>query len=130
MIFLISFTALAFEILLTRLFSIIQWHHFAYFAISLALLGSGASGAWLSLVEPWWLRRPIFWLSFNGLAFGVSTIVAFLLAQQLPFNSLEIWWDPRQCLWLGLVYLCLFFPFFFAANALILAMSIKYCAVN
>ena len=39
---LISGAALAFEILLMRLFSIVLWHHFAYMIISLALLGYGA----------------------------------------------------------------------------------------
>ena len=38
-IFLVSATALAYEILLMRLFSIVQYHHFAYMIISLALLG-------------------------------------------------------------------------------------------
>ena len=32
-----------------RLFSIIQWHHFAYMIISLALLGYGVSGVFLAL---------------------------------------------------------------------------------
>jgi len=35
----ISASALAYEVLLTKLFSIILWHHFAYMIISLALLG-------------------------------------------------------------------------------------------
>ncbi len=35
---------LAYEVLLTRLFAITQWHHFAYMVISIALLGYGASG--------------------------------------------------------------------------------------
>ncbi len=33
----ISASALAYEVLLMRLFSIIQWYHFAYMMISLAL---------------------------------------------------------------------------------------------
>ncbi len=61
---LISAAALAYEILLMRLFSIIQWHHFAYMMISLALLGYGASGTFLALTRRWqedhflavWLR--------------------------------------------------------------------------
>jgi hypothetical protein len=32
-------------------------------------------------------------------------------------------WDPRQWLWLSLIYLCLFLPFFFAANCLVLALT-------
>jgi len=35
---------LAYEVLLTRLFSIVLWHHFAYMIISAAMLGYGASG--------------------------------------------------------------------------------------
>ena len=35
---LLSVAALGYEILLMRLFSIIQWHHFAYMMISVALL--------------------------------------------------------------------------------------------
>ena len=34
-----------------RLFSIIQWHHFAYMMISIALLGYGASGTFLALAR-------------------------------------------------------------------------------
>ncbi len=45
----ISAAILAYEVLLVRLFAIVQWHHFAFMAISIALLGFGASGhGWLS----------------------------------------------------------------------------------
>ena len=48
---LISAGALAYEILLARLFAIIQWYHFAYMIISIALLGYGASGTFLALAQ-------------------------------------------------------------------------------
>ncbi|MEJ2396041.1 MAG: hypothetical protein P8Z77_15020 [Candidatus Thiodiazotropha sp.] len=48
----LSASALGYEILLMRLFSIIQWHHFAYMIIALALLGYGISGSLLSSVQP------------------------------------------------------------------------------
>ena len=41
---LVSAGALAYEVLLTRLFSIVQWHHYAYMIISIALLGYGNVG--------------------------------------------------------------------------------------
>ena len=47
---LISAAALGYEILLMRLFSIGQWHHFAWMIISLALLGYGASGSVIALI--------------------------------------------------------------------------------
>jgi len=49
----LSAAALAFEITLTRLFSVTQWYHFAFLAVSVALLGYGASGTALSLAPRW-----------------------------------------------------------------------------
>src|SRR5256885_16103017 len=45
----LSAATLGYEILLMRLFSVIQWHHFAYMMISVALLGYGAAGTGLSV---------------------------------------------------------------------------------
>ena len=50
-IFCVSAGSLAYEILLMRLFSIIQWHHFAYMVISIALLGYGASGTFVTIFQ-------------------------------------------------------------------------------
>jgi hypothetical protein len=120
---LVSAGALAYEILLMRLFSIIQWHHFAYMMISLALLGYGASGTFLAL-----FRRRLegcFFTAYivNAVLFGVSAVIGFMLAQTVPFNALEVLWDSRQPLWLMLIFLLLFIPFFCAANCICLAFS-------
>ena len=55
---LVSAAALAYEILLTRLFAIIQWHHFAYMIISVALLGYGAAGTMVTLLRTRLEQRP------------------------------------------------------------------------
>lgn len=106
-----------------RLFSIIQWHHFAYMVISLALLGYGVSGALLTLLRhrllPWF--GTIFVV--NAALFGISAIGCFLLVQQLPINTLEMLWDADQWRYLLLSYLLLFMPFFFAANAICLTFA-------
>ena len=47
---------LALQVLLTRIFSAVIFYHFAFFAISLALLGTGA-GALLIYVRPAWFDR-------------------------------------------------------------------------
>jgi hypothetical protein len=119
---LVSATALAYEVLLMRLFSIIQWHHFAYMMISLALLGYGVSGAFLILLQRPLLRRFAASYIINLALFGLSSVGCFLLAQHLPFNTEEILWDARQSLWLLSTYLLLAVPFFFAANAIGLAL--------
>ena len=120
---LLSASALAYEILLTRLFAIIQWHHFVYMMISVAMLGWGAAGTLVAL-----LRAPLqqrFRAAFAAAAalFGACAIGCFLIAQAVAFNPLEALWDPRQFLRLGLIYLCLFVPFLCAAVALCLAFS-------
>ncbi len=120
-IFLLSAAALAYEILLTRLFAIVQWHHFATLVISLALLGYGASGTFLSLARKFLLRR--FGSAFLGgvLGFAVLAPGCFLVAQRLPFNPLEIVWTARQLGQLALLQALLALPFFCAATALGLA---------
>ena len=120
---LISAAALAYEILLMRLFSIIQWHHFAYMMISLALLGYGASGTFLAVSRRWLEGRFLTAYLVNAVLFGIGAMVCFMLAQAVPFNALEVLWDPRQPLWLMLIFLLLFIPFFCAANCICLAFS-------
>jgi len=120
---LISAAALAYEILLIRLFSIALWHHFAYMIISLAMLGYGASGALMSLA-PRAVRRhfaPLF--SAAAAAFGVGAIGCFALAQRVPFNPLEILWDLRQPAYLMAVYLLLALPFLCAGACVGMALS-------
>ena len=105
-----------------RLFSIIQWHHFAYMMISLALLGYGISGAFLTLLQRPLLQRFASSYIINLALFGVTASGCFLLAQRIPFNAEELLWDARQIVWLSCTYLLLTVPFFFAANAIGLAL--------
>ncbi len=118
---LISASALAYEILLMKLFSIIQWHHFAYMIISLALLGYGASGTFLVVAREWLLKYFSYAYVGNIALFSVSSILCFIVAQQIPFNPLELLWEHTQLFWLFGLYLLLALPFFFAANAIGLA---------
>ena len=119
---LVSATALAYEVLLMRLFSIIQWHHFAYMMISLALLGYGVSGAFLMLLQRRLLQHFATSYIINLALFGVCSVGCFLIAQHIPFNAEEVLWDARQTVWLLCTYLLLAVPFFFAANAIALAL--------
>ncbi|MDO8437112.1 MAG: SAM-dependent methyltransferase [Nitrosomonadaceae bacterium] len=109
---LLSACVLAYEVLLTRLFSIVLWHHFAYMIISAAMLGYGASGTALTLLKekiaPHFGR--VYVMAAMALAFMMP--VAFMLAQQVPFNPLELLWDKTQIAKLLAVYLLMMLPFF------------------
>jgi len=113
----VSGLVLAYEILLMRLMAIVQYHHFAYLIISLALLGYGASGTVLTLSGDRVQRH--FSLIFPGTIsiFALSTIVCFVVAQRISFNPEEIFWSTDQFPFLVILYLVLLVPFFFGATA-------------
>src|SRR5882762_10489231 len=102
---LISAGLLAYEVLLTRLFAIIQWHHFAYMVISIALLGYGVSGTFLAFARDRLRRHFITVFALCAALFAVSAVAGFVVAQRLPFNALAVIWEPSQLLYLFLLYL-------------------------
>ncbi|MBI4564235.1 MAG: hypothetical protein HY716_06040 [Planctomycetes bacterium] len=74
-VFLVTLSGLMFEIALTRIFSATLWYHFAFIAVSAALMGWGLGGLGLHL-----LRRRIV-PSFEKVA-----ILAFLYGVTLPLS--------------------------------------------
>jgi hypothetical protein len=127
---LVSAGAIGYELLLMRVLSIVQWHHFAYMIISLALLGYGASGTAIAL-----LRRRLelhFETAFAASAglFSITMVACFALGQHVPFNALEIVWNPWQFASLSLIYLLFFVPFFFAASCIGLTFTCRRSAIS
>jgi hypothetical protein len=99
---LLSAAALAFEITLTRLFSVTQWYHFAFLAVSIALLGYGASGSFLS-VAPRWLQAPAYRRASRlAVLFAACVLGAYLCLNYLPFDSYRIAMERIQILYLVL----------------------------
>ena len=117
----ISAAILAYEVLLVRLFAIVQWHLFAYLAISVALLGFGVSGALLAVFKDWVEPRAANVFAYSATVFAATAPIAFLLSQSLPFNALEVVWAPSQLLYLGVIYLLLVVPFTAGATCIGLA---------
>ncbi|MBW2466434.1 MAG: SAM-dependent methyltransferase [Deltaproteobacteria bacterium] len=122
-ILLVSAMALSYEILLMRLFSIVQYHHFAYMVISLALLGYGASGSFLTFFRQRLLQNFAASLITGIIFFGLTAVVCFFAGQHLFFNPEEMLWDKRHWLKLFVLYILLALPFFFAANCIALTFS-------
>jgi hypothetical protein len=105
---LISAASLAYEICLTRIFAVQQFHNFAFIVISLAVMGYAASGVALSLsrVQP---RRLMLVNSF-----AIAAMLAYLVINYLPFDSFSIAWDRSQVWILLLYFLAAGLPFLFA----------------
>ena len=108
---LVSCASLLLELALTRLFSVVLFYHFAFLAISVALLGLGAGG-----VFGYVRRDKLERLSTGDLGFGislgsaVSILVALEVVLRLPI-SLDLTWTNFGKL--SVMYLFCAVPFFF-----------------
>jgi len=110
-IVLTSFSALLLELALTRLFSVVLFYHFAFLAISVALLGLGAGGVFAYLWRNWLTR-----FATRGLAATLCTInsAAIFAALEVVLHvpvSLEL--SRWNFLRLTALYLASAVPFFF-----------------
>src|SRR3954470_21958029 len=84
-IFLTTFSGLVFEIGLTRIYSATIWYHFAFVAISIALLGWGLGG----MVVHLWKRGGALTLENAAAAamlYGLSLPVCLWLFALFPFE--------------------------------------------
>ena len=115
-VLLVSAATLLLEIALTRIFAVTQGYHFAFLAISLALLGFGASGTALAIVPNLATRdvRPL--IAGAGLLFAVTSVGGLYLVKALPFDAYTLLWEPSQLAYLAVYYLALAVPFFFAGS--------------
>jgi hypothetical protein len=111
---------IAYQLVLMQLISIMQWYHFAYMIISIALLGFGASGTLIALFRNS-LTKAYFWLVpvLMGLS-GLFMLLAFLLARHpaLQFDVYLLFVDRSQFKILAYNYLIYFIPFFTGALAI------------
>ncbi|MBN1476724.1 hypothetical protein JXA47_08225 [Candidatus Sumerlaeota bacterium] len=118
---LLAGASLLHELVLTRLFSVVHWYHFALAVISLALLGIGAGGVWLYVrldrYPPERLRSQ---LAGCALGFGLAAPGGTLLmlgVAPLPMLS------APTIVALSIHLLAAALPFFFVGLAIGLALT-------
>jgi len=119
-IFLCSSSSLAYEIALTRIFSIFLWYHFAFMIISIAMLGIGASGTVLSLYTP--LKNPSK-IGIYSLLLGISISITYIVSNHIPFDPVRLSWDRMQFFYIGIYCITLSIPFFFTGLIVAVAFS-------
>jgi len=103
----LSACSLAFEIIMSRLFALQQFHHFAFLIISLAVLGIGAGGTLLTLYP------NLFSAGTAALGFSLGMVLSFAVINLSPFDSYAVAWDFKQAGILFLTLLSVSTPFFF-----------------
>ncbi len=115
-IFILAMSVLVLEVTMTRIFSVMTYHHFTYMIISLTLLGFGAAGTVLTVdkrfsgdtVDPV-LLADCAWL------YGLATMVCFITITKINFDAMSIYMynDYSQLYSLLLILVLTATPFFF-----------------
>lgn len=106
-----SFASLLLELSLTRLFSVVLFYHFAFLAISIALLGLGAGGVFAYLLKKRlerWETGTLGWFACLMNAFLIVLVLEVVL--HVPV-SLQL--SQMNFLKLTVIYLVSALPFFF-----------------
>jgi SAM-dependent methyltransferase len=123
-VFLVSASVLILQIALTRLFSFTIWYHFAYVTISVALLGYGASGAFVSVFPRLAGDGPARSLPVYALASGLSILLALMTFAYVPFHPFQLRAEAATQIPLMIVfYGAVMMPFFFAGLCVSIALK-------
>jgi hypothetical protein len=114
---------LCLETALMRVFALAQGYHFAFMAISVALLGMGAGGTLLALMPLEHKGGVGRILAMMALGFSTTALVSYLLLNTFPFDAYRIAWERIQVVYLVMNYLALATPFFCSGLAIGLALE-------
>jgi hypothetical protein len=122
---LLSAAILGVQVLETRLFSVMLWHHLTYMVVTVTLLGFAASGSLLAMA-PRLCRLggdPHVAVSLCASLFGVTLVLTFAVLARDPLDTLDIERDRTQYFWLFLRYAYLVVPFLFGGLAMAIALQ-------
>jgi spermidine synthase len=105
-----SFSALLLELALTRLFSVVLFYHFAFLAISIALLGLGAGGVYAHIWKSGLNAQKTRSLTARcSLLTAIAIPVLLEIVLHVPV-ALDLSW--ANFLRLSVIYICSAVPFF------------------
>ncbi len=120
-LFMVTLATLMYEILLTRIFSVTMWYHYAFVAVSIALFGM-TIGAMLVYLFPNYLPqdRSKYHLALSSLLFAVSILPSFLTHLSIPFVAHS---SITGLYSIGLTYGVISVPFVFSGMCVCLALT-------
>src|SRR5438046_681657 len=87
-VFMVTLATLMYEILLTRIFSVTLWYHFAFTVVSIAMFGM-AVGAMRVYLDPKYARPELlkYQLGRNALFFSLTVFFGFLIHFSIPSGT-------------------------------------------
>ena len=105
-----SFSALLLELALTRLFSVVLFYHFAFLAISVALLGLGAGGVFAFTWKRWLSRWGT--QSVASAASALNAIAIPVVLEVILHQPVSLRLTGANFLHLAIIYSCSAVAFF------------------
>lgn len=92
--------------------------------ISVALLGFGVSGVFLSVSEKIKKINTDKLLTWLSILYGISILASFIIINQIPFDPFSLLTESVQFIYLPIYYLLITIPFFF--SGLIISVLLSY----
>jgi hypothetical protein len=125
-LFLVTLATVVFEILLTRIFSITFWYHFAFMAISIAMFGITVGALVVHLCPAWFPpEKQRQRLGESALCFGLLIVLSAFVHLFCPFDRTDLQW-----LLLGINFLVFALPFVCSGVCVCLVLSRYPIQVN
>jgi hypothetical protein len=122
-VFLVSLAMLMDEILLTRIFSVTMWYHYAFAAISIAMFGMTVGANFVYLFPHYFLpERARRQLAVYSFWFSVAVVLSFLSYLCIPMI------DPKEAtivdfFSIALIYFVVSIPFIFGGICICIALT-------
>ncbi len=118
---LLSAATLAYQILLVRAFAIEHFHHLAYLAIGVAMLGFGAAGVLLARGGPPRASAARWFVPTSALT-ALALVATPALVGRIALDPTRLVWDAAEWPRLAAVVALLAVPFLLGALAVLLAL--------
>ncbi len=120
-LFFTTLSTLMYEILLTRIFSVTMWYHFAFVAVSVALFGLTVGALIVYLLPRWFPQDRINdRLALVTLLFSLSIVLSFLTQIAIPFDPR---WSIASVYSVVLTYFIISIPFIFSGVSVCLVLT-------
>ncbi|MGW8273253.1 MAG: hypothetical protein ACWGN7_07685, partial [Thermodesulfovibrionales bacterium] len=123
-LFLVSASVISLQVILMRSLSITRYHHYSYMVISIALLGFGLSGTFLTFTIRSLKRRFQWYSSLLIGLYAISVPAAYYLSEAVPIDTQYVLFSVRQLMMLLVCDVLLMIPFFISGVIIGLALAV------
>jgi len=123
-LFMVTLATLMYEILLTRIFSVTMWYHFAFMAVSVAMFGMTVGALLVYLLPKYFTEeRARYHLALSSFVFVPCIVVSFLIYLKFPVRTSIASLSSTSLLLLLLSYTVISLPFIASGVCVCIALT-------